>query len=341
MSANRSLCGHCREPLFSNEAEAAIYLPKLVDIKREMKGVDKGELALSLGSAVCEDIRRASDERGFGNKPKVKWTDDPHMLELCIMDAHLSKLAWGEETGGANYDMAVCEQRVDDAVDDLLAQAHGYVLEKIVLPWGNDFFHYDTLSGTTTAGTPLDRDSRFQKMFRKGRAIASRAIRKCAEIAPVDLVIVPGNHDEITSFLLGEVLAAEFENDARVTVDNSPRLRKYVRYGANLIGFTHGKEEPHKKLPLIMAQEVPELWAATRFREFHTGHFHKSKVADSVPVDSHNGVRVRTLQSLSGTDAWHAKMGYVGETGGAEAFVWSANKGLRANLFYLLREAAA
>jgi len=236
--------------------------------------------------------------------------------------------------------MEVCERRIDDAVDDLLVQAKSYVLDKIVLPWGNDFFHYDTLSGTTTSGTPLDRDSRFQKMFRKGRAIASRTIRKCAEVAPVDVVIVPGNHDEITSFLLGEVLAAEFEGDARVTVDNSPRMRKYVKYGKNLIGFTHGKEEPHKKLPLIMAQEVPQMWAETVFREMHTGHFHTSKVSDSVPVNSYNGVRVRTLQSLSGTDAWHAKMGYIGETGGAEAFVWSHSKGLRANLFYLLREAA-
>lgn len=341
MSANRSLCGHCREPLFGNEAEAAIFLPKLADIKRVMRGVDASELALSLGSAVCEDIRRASSERGFGITPRdAKASDDPHMLELCIMDAHLSKLAWGEETGGANYDMAICEARVDAAVDDLLYQARSYDIEKIVLPWGNDFFHFDTISGMTTAGTPMDRDSRFQKMFRKGRAIASRAVRRCAAIAPVELVIVPGNHDEITSFLLGEVLAAEFEDDERVTVDNSPRLRKYVKYGANLIGYTHGKDEPHKKLPLIMAQEVPHLWGETVFREVHTGHFHSSKVTDATPVNSFNGVRVRILQSLSGTDAWHARHGYVGETGGAEAFVWSASKGLRANLFHLLREAA-
>ena len=33
-----------------------------------------------------------------------------------------------------------------------------------------------------------------------------------------------------------------------------------LRYGSTLLGFTHGKDEPHAKLPLIMAQEVPELW---------------------------------------------------------------------------------
>jgi hypothetical protein len=51
---------------------------------------------------------------------------------------------------------------------------------------------------------------------------------------------VPGNHDELTSFHLGEILAARYDGDKHVTVDNSARLRKYYDFGTNLFGFTHG-----------------------------------------------------------------------------------------------------
>lgn len=255
-----------------------------------------------------------------------------HMLEVCLMDLHVGKLAWWQETG-EDYDSHIAERSARTAVSELLLQASVYELEKILLPLGNDFFHYDNIGGSTTAGTPQDRDTRLHKMFRKGRGLASWMIHECAKVAPVEVVVVPGNHDEVLSWMLGEVLDAEFSKDERVTVDNSPKLRKYKDYGVNLVGYTHGKDEPHAKLPLIMAQEAPEMWARTKVREWHTGHFHHSKVRESMPVDSRNGVRVRILQSLSGTDAYHYRKGYIGEPHNAEAFVWSHDTGLRANLF--------
>lgn len=271
---------------------------------------------------------------GSADKPRLRWVpeDERHALEVCLMDPHIGKLAWAEETGD-NYDARIAVDRVRGALDDLLAQSKAYPLEQIILPLGNDFLHYDTLSGMTTAGTPQDRDSRYQLMFRRGRALGAALIRASAEVAPVKVVVVPGNHDEVSMFHLGEVWQAEFSSDPRVAVDNRARLRKYIRYGVNLIGYTHGKNEPHKKLPQIMAVEEPALWAETRYREFHVGHFHTSKVTDPVAVESYNGVRVRVLPSLSGTDAWHAGMGYVGEVPEAQAFVWSRTRGLRANLF--------
>ena len=324
------------------EIRSAPFLPKRADVKRAFKGVDHNELADGLREGILADIREEASQRPSGPKPRVRWVpeDDRHMLEACLFDLHVGKLAWAEETG-SNYDSKIAVERGRDALSDLLAQARAYTLERILLPLGNDFFHYDTLTGLTTAGTPQDRDSRYQKMFRMGRRLASAMIRECAAVAPVEVLIVVGNHDSITSFHMGEVIEAEFASDPRVVIDNSPRLRKYTRYGSTLLGFTHGKDEPHAKLPLIMAQEVPDLWAATKYREIHTGHFHTSKRTDAVPVNSHNGVRVRVLQSLSGTDAWHASKGYVGEPGAAEGFVWNYSRGLRANLFSHPRQEAA
>jgi hypothetical protein len=325
----------CQFPGGPSQFDSRPYLARPAQVRRMMRNVDQDQLKDSLTEQVCLDIREEARKRGFDPKPRIKWVPDSerHMLEIDVTDAHIGKLAWAEETG-SSYDLKISVERVEDAVSDLLVQASVYPLERILLPWGNDFFHYDTVTGLTTMGTPQDRDSRYQKMFRTGRQLASRVVRQCASIAPVELVIIPGNHDEVLSFLLGEVLEAEFQDDPRVTVDNRPMLRKYVAYGRNLLGFTHGKDEPHAKLPLIMAQEVPDLWAGALHKEIHLGHLHTSKRTDATPITSANGVRVRILRSLSGTDAWHARKGYVGEVPGCEGFVWSKTKGLRANLFF-------
>jgi hypothetical protein len=264
--------------------------------------------------------------------PKPRKPEGQNLLEIAIQDLHIGKLAWKEDTGN-NYDTRIAVEAAEIAIDDLVHQARGYELEKILFLLGNDFFHYDNLQGTTTAGTQMDRDSRFAKMFLAGQQLATSAIERLAEIAPVDVMVIPGNHARIAEWNLGQVVEAWFRNDNRVRVNNSPLPRKYYRYGQNLLGFAHGDSEPHTKLPLTMAQEAPEMWARTRYREFHLGHLHTSQRTDSKPVQGVNGVRVRILQSLSGTDKWHKDKAYIGEAGCAEAFVWHRERGLRANLF--------
>lgn len=283
--------------------------------------------------AVLADIQADTKLRPrFAYKAQPVAEGERHAVEVCLMDLHVGKLAWGEETG-SDYDTAIAERIAKDAVADLLWQAERYPVERFILPIGNDFYHYDNALGTTTSGTPQDRDTRLLKMFRRGRGVASWMIDTLAQRAPVEVVVVTGNHAAVLELMLGEVLAAEFAHDTRVSVDNAPTLRKYVQYGKNLIGFTHGNEEPHGKLPQIMAVERPQLWADTTHREYHLGHIHKHKTTEPVTVDDQTGVTVRILRSLSGTDAWHAKKGYVGGKRGAEAFVWRHSGGLRAHLF--------
>jgi hypothetical protein len=275
-----------------------------------------------------------ADVESKGPRYKLKGPKNTrqNLLEIAIQDLHIGKLAWKEDTGNT-YDTKIAVAAGEYAINDLADQARGYPVERILFLLGNDFYHYDNLTGTTTAGTPQDRDSRFAKMFLAGQKLATSQIEQLAEIAPVDVMVVPGNHARIAEWNLGQVVDAWFRNDERVTVNNSPKPRKYYEYGQTLLGFAHGDEEPHGKLPLIMAQEAPEMWSRTRYREIHLGHLHTSRRTDAKPVDGVNGVRVRILQSLSGTDKWHKDKGYVGEVGCAEAFVWNYDRGLRANLF--------
>jgi hypothetical protein len=225
--------------------------------------------------------------------------------------------------------MKIAIKRYNDAVASLLNHVSNYreQIHEILLPVGNDLFNIDNKNNMTTAGTPQHVDSRWQQMFRKTKDLMLMTIDTLSTIAPVKVVMVSGNHDYQTVFYLGEVLAAWYNTNSRVTVDNSASLRKYYRYGTNLIGFTHGDQEKHLDLPYLMSEERKLDWAETAYREFHLGHFHKRKTISFVDVDENRGVKVRVLPSLSGTDAWHHSKGYRSMKS-AVAFLYDKNNGL-------------
>lgn len=267
----------------------------------------------------------------YPKRGPVLLTGARHMLEVCAMDLHVGKLAWAPETG-EDYDSAIAEDVFTAALEDLLAKTKGYPVERIVMPIGNDLLQIDSAANQTTAGTPQDTDSRYAKIVERVESMMIHALDRLSEVAPVEGVIVPGNHDEQTALLLGRILAAWYRHSDRVDIDVSPKLRKYMRYGVNLIGYTHGRDEKPADLPLIMAQECPEDWSQTWHREWHCGHRHKSKETRYTAGDSFNGVRVRILPSLCSADAWHHRSGYVGEIRAAEAYLWNPDAGYAGHL---------
>lgn len=260
--------------------------------------------------------------------------DGDLMFELSMPDVHLGKHSWGEQTG-ADYDLKTTEKIVRAAATDLLNQVDTRRIARILLPFGNDYFHTDTLAGTTTAGTHVDQDTRFQKMFRVGHLLASWLIEECLKVAPVHVPVVPGNHDSTAAFTMGVVLEAEFRRNKFVTFDNSPTPRKYERFGRTFLGFLHGHNEPHTKLPQIMAVERPDDWAASICREIHVGHLHHSKKAEPLVIQDLVGATVRFLRSLSAPDRWHSEHGYVGVQRSAEGFLWRKEGGLRSHIISL------
>ena len=250
---------------------------------------------------------------------------EPCLLEVCVMDLHAGAYVWGEECG-SDYDGDIAADLARSAVAQLVERAKGFPIERIIYPLGNDLAHADkTLAGaggTTTKGTVVDVDTRRAKMLRTVRTIAVDTIDMLRQIAPVEVLMVKGNHDEDTILALGEIVAAWYRNDDCVTVCNEPTPRKYVRYGATLLGFTHGHNEKHANLPLIMATEAAADWAATTHREFHLGHLHRK----GETVSEHSGVRVRVMPSLAAEDAWHCAQGYR-HLRAAEAYIWGRDTG--------------
>ena len=282
-----------------------------------------------------DDIKKLSPKVDkISYKPRID--KSPLLLELNIFDLHLGKIAWSEETGH-NYNLEIASKLFSDCIDEFIFECQNKNIERIVLPIGNDFFNSDRSHpfNSTTKGTPQEEDTRWQKTFRTGRQLIVDNINKLSQIAPVDVIMVPGNHDYERNFYLGDSLEGWFYNNPNVNVDNSPSPRKYYNYGKVLIGYTHGNEEKLTDLPLIMAHEKPTEWALSSFREFHLGHEHRKKEIKYKSTEEHQGVIIRFMSSLSATDSWHHKRGYIGSKRSAEAMFWDGEKGLKNNSYFI------
>lgn len=116
---------------------------------------------------------------------------------------------------------------------------------------------------------------------------------------------------------------------------NQPVPRKYLRFGATALMFTHGEKGKAADYPLLFATEQPEMFGATRFREIHAGHLHQTRLTEKM------GVRVRISPALCPPDSWHADNHYVGNVRGAEALVYHPDEGLVSVAHYSVLEERA
>lgn len=265
------------------------------------------------------------------------------LVEISIPDLHYNKLAWGGETGFDNWDSKIAEATFERALAYIIKHTAHYDPSRYWFVVGNDLFNADNVDDTTRNGTPQDSDSRYYKTFVKVREMKTRAIEALRMVAPVEVILMPGNHDEHTTWHLGDSLECLFAKCDGVTVDNRPLFRKCYQHGKNMVMFTHGDRINHKDLPIIMATENPEMFGQTRFREIHMGHYHTEnsktirnthRIYRESDIEENRGIKTRILPSLCQPDVFHAKHGYVGNIRSAEAFVWDANCGMIGTVMY-------
>jgi len=241
----------------------------------------------------------------------------PIAYEISLPDIHYGKL----------HDLSLekVEQQYMTVVQELVNKAAGLEIERFILPVGNDGMNSEGMRRTTTKGTPQEESAGWKDTFRGYWRLMTRAVNYLKEKAPVDIIVVSGNHDYERMFYAGDVLAGWYRNDANVTVDNDYNSRKYYEYGKNMLMFTHGDKEKPADMPLIMATEKPEMFARTSHREVHCGHLHKEM------VNEYRGIKVRFLPSICPNDEWHKQMGYEAKRTG-QAYIWNKSTGLEGYL---------
>lgn len=256
---------------------------------------------------------------------------NPIAYEINIPDAHLGLLAWAKEAG-EDYDIKIAPQVYLECVDYFLKHVP-HNTEQIILVAGNDYFNSDTLDNTTTKGTRQSEDGRFQKTFNVGWRTLVEAIDRCRKFADVKVMMIPGNHDFTRVHFLGEVLTAYYREDSHVTIDNEPKYYKYLVYGKNLIGYTHGDTAKMEALPMIMAVDMAQQWGHCPHREYHIGHIHTSVTKGFGAEVEKTGCKVVAVPSLAAASDWIARSGYR-SLREAQAFVYDKQVGRIAAFHY-------
>jgi len=285
------------------------------------------------GLPTAQELLRSFREQAKSYSPTSYATRVPankdagrRLVEVCLFDHHFGQLSWKPEVG-ENYDIKIAKKLAIDAVADLLSQVPKDV-DKFLLPVGNDFFNVNSSLNTTLKGTPQAEDCRYQKTFTEGGRLVVTIIDMLSAIAPVDVVIVTGNHDAERSFYLGEYLHAWYHNCDYVAIENAPNLRKYYQWGKVGIVFTHGDKKDKGKLHTLMASENPKMWANTVFREAHIGHLHR-KGETFYELSEDNKFTVRVMPSLVAKDDYHHGEGYS-HIRRSLAILWDSERGQRA-----------
>ena len=286
----QTAAGDLRYSIVANDA------PNLEDIKQEI-----------------EDF--AADYAPIYPEQEYPECEDPIAYEISLPDIHYGKLV----DMPLPYEFQ--EKEYITVVENLVAKAAGLEIERFILPIGNDGLNSEGMRMTTTKGTPQQDYMDWKKSFRGYWKLMVYTIDYLKQIAPVDVIVVSGNHDYERMYYIGDVVSGWFRNDPNVSVDNSDDPRKYYQYGTNMLMFTHGDKEKAQNIPLIMATEQPEMFAATSHREAHCGHFHKEQ------VNEYRGIKVRFVPSICPNDSWHKQMGYDSKRTG-QAYIWSKERGM-------------
>lgn len=230
------------------------------------------------------------------------------MLEIPLFDMH-----WG--VAFMDY--------YKTTLTELLSLLNSRTWEKVVIPFGQDFFHNDSIcNGQTTKGTVIEKVDMMRAVKEAKTfmyALIDTAIHQSNE---VHVIYTPGNHDRSISWMFMQVLYERYGNCSNVTVDDSLENRKVVTHGKNSIMITHGdsKQATAKNLAHIFPISFAEEFAHANVREVHAGHLHHESEADIY------GVMVRRLSSGCKVDEWANRQDFVGAHRRFMVFEWDQNK---------------
>lgn len=244
-------------------------------------------------------------------------------VEHAIADHHFGALIWGKETGGENWDNKIALRTWKDAFEGLMSRTDGYKPELAVIPFGHDQLNADNRQGSTENLTPQQMDGRYQKLYDLSKEASRWAIDTAlARYGRVHVPIVPGNHDPLASWHLGDYLKTWYRNCPGVTIDNGEQQRKWWEWGVVMLLLEHGHKGKLPDYDRIMASEQSEMWGRTKWREAHTGHIHHKQLIEQ------KGALIRSLSSLRPPCSWGAENHHTGSIRAAESFVWCKAEGL-------------
>lgn len=233
------------------------------------------------------------------------YTNADLLAFYAVTDLHMGSLAWHEETGGEDYDLAIAEKLIDDwfaAAIETTPRAQTAILAQI-----GDLLHWDGFDSVTpTSRHVLDGDSRFPKMVRAAIRVLRKVVRRLLERHDfVHIIMADANHDPASEVWLRELFAAFYEDEPRVSVDQSSSTYYAYRHGDVSLFVHHGHKRKIGNVDSVFAGRFREMYGATRYSYAHLGHLHSDE------LKSTNLMKVERHETLAAPDAYAANGGWL------------------------------
>lgn len=265
----------------------------------------KAEAQLAALKAAAEAMREQINPVDPIPAPVPNHNDLLNLFTLT--DAHIGMLAWHEETD-EDWDTEIAERVLIGWFSEAIRRAPD--ADRAVLAELGDLLHADALEALTPASkNVLDADSRYPKVVRLAIRIMRQIIAMLLEkYQQVDVIICEGNHDPSGAIWCREMLAALYDHEPRLDVDQSPKPFYCLEHGNTSLFFHHGHQVKMSELDRVMAAEFREVFGRTQYSYAHMGHLHHKAAKESqlMIVEQH-----RTLASR---DAHAARHGYAAGT---------------------------
>ena len=261
----------------------------------------------ALVDAMRETVAGFKDQIEPAGAVVAPETCEDHLCNLyTFTDYHLGMLAWHQE-GGADWNVSKAEQTIIAALIQMVNQSP--TAHTAVLNIQGDFLHTDGKTPVTPTGKHvLDADSRFPKIRRAAIRIIRSLMTVCLQRhQQVYLIIAEGNHDVESSGWLADLFAVHYEEEPRVTVNDSVLPFYVFEWGNTMLGVHHGHKVKNESLPLLFAAQFPREWGRTTRREIHCGHRHHRDEKE------YNGVTVVQHPTLAARDAYAARGGWIAD----------------------------
>lgn len=245
------------------------------------------------------------------------------MLVINKQDSHLNK--WDIDGNNNVLDRLA---KIMYKVEVIAAQAQlSNNLEEITYIIGSDEFNSE-YTNATTKGTPQQNTHTYHTSFEYICDHEVLMITMLLQYAKrVNVVYVAGNHDEFVGWHMVNWLQTYFRNTDRLTIDSSPKYRKYVSYGNSALMFNHGDAIKPAKLAALFPIEYRDQWSFHHNFYIFTGDKHHEVSHDF------NGIKFYQIPAFSNAKSlWDDKMGHTMSKAEVTAFLIDQAEGMT-NIF--------
>jgi hypothetical protein len=255
--------------------------------------------------------------------PKFSPEKPNGMLVINKQDSHLNK--WDVDGDNNVLDRLA---KIMYKVEVIAAQAQlSNNLEEITYIIGSDEFNSE-YTNATTKGTPQQNTHTYHTSFEYICDHEVLMITMLLQYAKhVNVVYVAGNHDEFVGWHMVNWLQTYFRNIDRLTIDSSPKYRKYVSYGNSALMFNHGDAIKPAKLAALFPIEYRDQWSFHHNFYIFTGDKHHEVSHDF------NGIKFYQIPAFSNAKSlWDDKNGHTMSKGEVTAFLIDQAEGMT-NIF--------